>query len=505
MPNSLVAAAPNASGTENLLASSHLTEDNLAKHEAQEATQSSIPLRSSGLDEVPPNLSVCSESQEDEDEDADADASIYHDAAESLRSPSPVQRDFLVDPIFSDATQSIRSSSSVQTAIWVGPTHFGAVESTPSSSLPQRATSEDADSPTTEYFSDDSSDVSSSDGNSSLVSLGGSRRASPLELNVEKITSEFDVQVTTVESSNASPAKMGSADQGGKSRRTVHSVASLSESVASTKSDHDQKDASPRKMGICKRIKAFFNLKPPRQPKVFFHLIRHGEAYHNLGHEQGTNRSSFAVPDPSITQLGIQQALSLQQHLSTLHPIPTLILTSPLSRAIETALLLYPPASCRPKLQYIAYDDLRECGNFVCNKRAELPELRKRFGGRGLDLRALSDEPPVVGGEDMWSRAEMVRGELGEIAELLRGGGGFWKGVFVREALKEGEDRDVHVVVVSHGSFLKRLVGIPPGAEARYHFVPTELRSCELHAEGGLVETRESVEVRLATPIIWKL
>ncbi|PQE15412.1 phosphoglycerate mutase family protein [Rutstroemia sp. NJR-2017a BVV2] len=548
MPNSLVAAAPNASGTENLLASSHLTEDTLVKHKAQEVIQPSIPSTSPRLNEGSQTSSVSDESQEDED----ADTSIYHDAAESIRSPASVQTAFLVDPTYSEPAQSIRSSSSVQTAIWVGPTYPSTTESIRSSSsvqtafqvgltysnavelarscsLPQRAASMSPESPTAECSSDDNSEVISSDGNSSLVSLAGSKHldrqvydvsartprenstissthsvaASSLELNVEKATSEFDVQVATVESGNASPMQMGSAEQGRRSRRTVHNDASLSESVTPARSNHDQKDASPRKMSICKRIKAFF--KPPKQPKIFFHLIRHGEAYHNLGHEHGLNRSSFALPDPSLTQLGIQQALSLKQHISPIHPVPTLILISPLLRAVETALLVYPPASCKPKPQYIAYDDLRECGNHPCNKRAELGGLRKRYAGRGLDLRALSEEAPVIASEDIWSRAGKVKGEFGMIAEMLKRGGGFWKGVFLREALQAGKDKDIHVVVVSHGSFLKRLLGIPPGPESRCQFMPTELRSCELNAEGGLVETRESVQLRLARSIIAKL
>jgi hypothetical protein len=137
MPNSLVAAAPNASGTENLPASSHLTEDNLAKHEAQEPTQSSIALRSSGLDEGSSTESVNGESQEDEDEDANA--SNYHDAAESIRSLSPVQADLLVDLTSPDAAQSTRTSSSAQTASWVDQTYPNTSHSIRSSSSVQTA------------------------------------------------------------------------------------------------------------------------------------------------------------------------------------------------------------------------------------------------------------------------------------------------------------------------------------------------------------------------------
>jgi hypothetical protein len=133
---------------------------------------------------------------------------------------------------------------------------------------------------------------------------------------------------------------------------------------------------------------------------------------------------------------------------------------SPLVRAIETALLVYPPGETgthNPRPQYIAYDDLREHGNHPCNKRAELGALQKRYAGRGVDLRLLSEEAPAMAENDTWARADKVQREILRIAEILKSGGGYWRGVELRRGEEAG--RDIHVVVVSHGSFLKRLLG----------------------------------------------
>jgi hypothetical protein len=286
MPNILITAAPDTSGTENLLASSPLTKDTLVTREAQEAIPSSISSMSPELDEGSQTSTANGESEEDE-----GASLIYHDAAESIRSSSSAQTAFLVGRNYSLATESIRSSSTVQTAFLVGPTYSDAVESLPSSSLSERNVSVGSESPTAENSSDGNLEVVSSDVNSLVITHVSSRHldrhvcdvstrtssenpttpsthyvgGSSSTLNVEKPTLDFDVQVTNVESDHTGLLQ-------------ARSDPSLTQSVAPARSKHDQNDGSGRKMTICKRIKAFFS--PRKQPKVFFHLIRHGEVSH---------------------------------------------------------------------------------------------------------------------------------------------------------------------------------------------------------------------------------
>lgn len=85
-------------------------------------------------------------------------------------------------------------------------------------------------------------------------------------------------------------------------------------------------------------------------------LIRHGEAQHNLGVSPRISRVALAsinIPsqgprwrhllDPELTADGIAQSLSLAQEPATHLPVPDLILTSPLLRAIQTTLLAFSP------------------------------------------------------------------------------------------------------------------------------------------------------------------
>ncbi|KAJ9149023.1 hypothetical protein NKR23_g4478 [Pleurostoma richardsiae] len=95
------------------------------------------------------------------------------------------------------------------------------------------------------------------------------------------------------------------------------------------------------------------------------HILRHGQALHNI--ERG-----YPHRDPPLTGLGCQQARNLR--LST---EPDLILISPMTRTIQTALLAFGPLINRVNVQICP--DLREAHDAVCNTGVGRADLIAKF------------------------------------------------------------------------------------------------------------------------------
>ncbi|WP_050532722.1 histidine phosphatase family protein [Pseudaestuariivita atlantica] len=124
------------------------------------------------------------------------------------------------------------------------------------------------------------------------------------------------------------------------------------------------------------------------------YLIRHGETI-------TSGRTYAGRSDVPLTDHGRAQAHEIADKLST-QPV-SFILTSPLSRAVETAA----PLACRHGLTPVATAALMEIdfGDYEGRDKSTL----------GLNLRKTHAETPIPGGEalrDVWNRA-------GEVARLL--------------------------------------------------------------------------------------
>lgn len=79
------------------------------------------------------------------------------------------------------------------------------------------------------------------------------------------------------------------------------------------------------------------------------------------------------MPDPGLTPYGIAQSKLLSQRFHAMDKI-THIVSSPLSRALHTALIAFKPAIDRG-IQVILVPDLRECGLGPCNTGSNIYEL----------------------------------------------------------------------------------------------------------------------------------
>ncbi|KAG8624793.1 hypothetical protein KVT40_007860 [Elsinoe batatas] len=163
-------------------------------------------------------------------------------------------------------------------------------------------------------------------------------------------------------------------------------------------------------------------------------LVRHGQAEHNAtGNE--------ALLDPSLTSEGRSQCLDLRHRIMYEFPLATeieAIISSPATRAIETALLGFDWALLPG--QKVEVNDLwQETSDKPCDTCSEVSELKTKFPS--VDLAALRDTFPAKRQASLFA--------FTKTAVLTRG----------QMALREIYSRpEKAIVVVSHLGFLMTAV-----------------------------------------------
>jgi broad specificity phosphatase PhoE len=141
----------------------------------------------------------------------------------------------------------------------------------------------------------------------------------------------------------------------------------------------------------------------------------------------------------------------------------TLILCSPLNRTTETALL-----SFRPLIEQgqtiILWAWLKEWGSSACNQGSSGEAIEKKLKGKPFDFKLVYNQWELIkdlarsrnDGADA-ERANEVRRSLKMLATTLIEGGKWCHLTFAPWK----EDRNVEVIVVSHGNFLSSLIRSP--------------------------------------------
>lgn len=134
------------------------------------------------------------------------------------------------------------------------------------------------------------------------------------------------------------------------------------------------------------------------------HFQRHGQGYHNLLYnvlndagkpvtdiyDRDPTKNPFVRPeivDSPLTELGRQQCSKQKSKINSngtmMHIQPSLIIASPLHRALQTALITFGDlhyAKCTTSVPIIAHEACREeLGLMVCNKRRPLSESKREF------------------------------------------------------------------------------------------------------------------------------
>ncbi|KAG4432183.1 hypothetical protein IFR05_012328 [Cadophora sp. M221] len=232
--------------------------------------------------------------------------------------------------------------------------------------------------------------------------------------------------------------------------------------------------------------------------KVTIHCVRHAEGFHNL------SLANHSIADPLLTPHGKDQCHTLSQ---TFHPSPSTIthlISSPLRRTLYTTLLSFPTAITRG-LKITALAELQETSSLPCDTGSSLSALSAEFPDT-VDLTHVPADWNSKNGR--WSPAAHCIERRARSARL-----------FIRavadQSLALYPDRDVHIVVVTHGGYLHYLTDDWDGAGKfvgtgwantevrRYGFVDLEegMGMEGYRGEASLRETRESRLERLGAEI----
>jgi broad specificity phosphatase PhoE len=108
------------------------------------------------------------------------------------------------------------------------------------------------------------------------------------------------------------------------------------------------------------------------------HLVRHGQAVHNLS--QANNH----LPDPELTALGEEQARGLIPKFPELANVQ-LIVSSPLRRTIQTALLAF-PSQLKRGLHIVALPEVQEVSDMNCDTGSDISVIRAEFEEQPIDF-----------------------------------------------------------------------------------------------------------------------
>ena len=182
-------------------------------------------------------------------------------------------------------------------------------------------------------------------------------------------------------------------------------------------------------------------------PAKRIYFIRHGQALHNVaGAGQCHNE---ALVDPQLTRIGRKQALVLGRELAKAGIPVDVVLASPMQRTLQTAVLLLRGARWRrhpgpSAVRVLAIEDAREhFSACAADARHSLTWSKQAFPGvdfRGVPSDADPFRPLKEGGFGQREATEALK------ARVLR---------LLRNLLTRPE---AHVVVVSHGSFIRRVI-----------------------------------------------
>ena len=187
----------------------------------------------------------------------------------------------------------------------------------------------------------------------------------------------------------------------------------------------------------------------PSQPKIF--LVRHAQGFHNLGAEFSS------LPDPKLTPLGESQSATLQEeHFpAERQQSLSLITASPLTRTLHTAFLTFKPAltspnaKCNPTI--LAIPDAQETSDYPCDTGSDLPVLQSAVKEKNwpVDLSLLDAFWNVKKTNNRYSPASpALQARARDCRILLR--------QKARDLTKSG-DKDVQIVLVTHGGYLHYL------------------------------------------------
>jgi hypothetical protein len=179
---------------------------------------------------------------------------------------------------------------------------------------------------------------------------------------------------------------------------------------------------------------------PPASQSKILHLVRHGQAFNNLGH--------YDWLDPNLTDKGLDQARDLGEHWAK-SDVVEVVISSPQIRALNTTFNLLDVMTKRSialpefaQKPIIAFPELQELGSSPSSRghlRGDLEEIIGHPSLFPVDMDLLT--PDWNSTEGYWDR--------NETASIARA-------KITRQWLFDRDER--HIMVVGHDANLKLLV-----------------------------------------------
>ncbi|ORY14653.1 histidine phosphatase superfamily [Clohesyomyces aquaticus] len=171
------------------------------------------------------------------------------------------------------------------------------------------------------------------------------------------------------------------------------------------------------------------------------HLVRHAEGHHNVN-------NATHIHDATLTQNGISQCVRLRDSFPHHHTID-LVLSSPLCRAIQTAILSFGPTLARPEVPYLVIPTAQEVSSLNCDTghaREYLEIMIPKLHGSdnlGFDLAKINLDAVVEGWNSKTGYWGHNKAAVTKRAADLRS----W--LFQRP--------EANILIVTHGAFLHYL------------------------------------------------
>ena len=152
------------------------------------------------------------------------------------------------------------------------------------------------------------------------------------------------------------------------------------------------------------------------------HMVRHAQGTHNVD-QNGVTLRDPANHDARLTPFGEQQceALSLSLRRDGRVAGATLVVTSPLTRCVQTALLCF-EGRVADDARFVAHESVRETLNFACDARRGSDALTREFASRGVDFSLVVDPEDAIdrasaspyARDPLWRKYEAVVGDARE-------------------------------------------------------------------------------------------
>ncbi|GAA5982393.1 hypothetical protein JCM10908_006629 [Rhodotorula pacifica] len=195
------------------------------------------------------------------------------------------------------------------------------------------------------------------------------------------------------------------------------------------------------------------------------YLTRHAQAYHNVAED-------YSIPDAELTPLGREQSAALRRDTEgTFQKEADLIVSSPLRRPMQTALIGYAPLIERLTKEenkpMILLPELQEVNDLPCDTGSSLASLSSNPEFSSLSFSSLSPSPLPAHwlGAPSWTSKQGIF-DPARVGERVK---------WVRKWLKKREEE--RIVVVAHGDVLRWLTATGDPKEAQKPWANAEVRA----------------------------